>query len=60
MSLSALAQKYELLPQQVTNWKGELLNGEVLSTKKIYIHPPKDEIDLYRKLEEYLYYYNNE
>ena len=28
--------------------------------EKIYIHPPKDGIDLYRKLEEYMYYYNNE
>ena len=26
-SLSVLAQKYELLPQQITNWKRELLNG---------------------------------
>lgn len=28
--------------------------------EKIYIHPPKDGIDLFQKLEEYLYYYNNE
>jgi len=28
--------------------------------EKIYIHPPKDGVDLYRKLKEYLYYYNNE
>lgn len=27
--------------------------------EKIYIHPPKDGIDLYKKLEDYLYYYNN-
>ena len=26
-SLSVLAQKYELLPQQIANWKRELLNG---------------------------------
>lgn len=26
-SLSVLAQKYELLPQQITNWKRELING---------------------------------
>jgi transposase len=26
-SLSILAQKHELLPQQITNWKGELLSG---------------------------------
>lgn len=26
-SLSVLAQKYELLPQQISNWKRELLNG---------------------------------
>lgn len=26
-SLSVIAQKYELLPQQITNWKRELLNG---------------------------------
>ena len=26
-SLSVLAQKYELLPQQITNWKREFLEG---------------------------------
>ena len=26
-SLSSLAQKYELLPQQISNWKRELLYG---------------------------------
>ncbi len=26
-SLSVLAQKYELLPQQITNWKREFLDG---------------------------------
>ena len=28
--------------------------------EKIYINPPKDEVDLYHKVEEYMYYYNNE
>lgn len=28
--------------------------------EKIYIHPPKDGVDLYHKIKEYLYYYNNE
>ena len=28
--------------------------------EKIYIHPPTDGVDLYHKVEEYLYYYNNE
>jgi putative transposase len=27
--------------------------------EKIYIHPPKDGVDLYHKVQEYLYYYNN-
>jgi len=27
--------------------------------EKIYIHPPTDGVDLYLKLEDYLYYYNN-
>jgi transposase len=26
-SLTVLAQKYELLPQQITNWKREFLEG---------------------------------
>jgi len=26
-SLSVLAQKYELLPQQITNWKREFISG---------------------------------
>ncbi|VAW45730.1 Mobile element protein [hydrothermal vent metagenome] len=28
--------------------------------EKLYIHPPKDGVDLYHKVEEYLYYYNHE
>ncbi len=28
--------------------------------EKIYIHPPTDGVDLYHKIQEYLYYYNNE
>lgn len=28
--------------------------------EKIYIHPPKDGVDLYHKIKEYLYYYNNQ
>ena len=28
--------------------------------EKIYINPPKDGVDLYHKVEEYMYYYNNE
>lgn len=28
--------------------------------EKIYIHPPKDGLDLYQKVKEYLSYYNNE
>jgi len=28
--------------------------------EKIYIDPPKDGLDLYEKVDEYMYYYNNE
>ena len=28
--------------------------------EKIYIHPPTDGVDLYHKVQEYMYYYNNE
>lgn len=28
--------------------------------EKIYLHPPTDGIDLYHKVQEYMYYYNNE
>ena len=28
--------------------------------EKIYIHPPKNGTDLYQKVKEYIYYYNNE
>ena len=28
--------------------------------EKIYINPPKDGVDFYHKVEEYMYYYNNE
>ncbi|MCB0480081.1 MAG: integrase core domain-containing protein [Flavobacteriales bacterium] len=27
--------------------------------EKLYIHPPQDGMDLYNKLEDYMYYYNN-
>jgi len=28
--------------------------------EKIYIHPPTDGVDLHQKIQEYMYYYNNE
>jgi len=28
--------------------------------EKIYIHPPTDGLDLYQKIKDYMYYYNNE
>jgi putative transposase len=28
--------------------------------EKIYVHPPKDGVDLYKKIKDYMYYYNNE
>ena len=28
--------------------------------EKIYIHPPIDGLDLYQKIKDYMYYYNNE